>query len=287
MDTDIVVIIPCRNEAARLPRQLAALNEQSDLNFRVLVSDNGSTDATALVARNWSAAFFGGIDVLDSSDLPGVAHARNAAIGASDEPLILICDGDDVVRPGWVAAMRRGLASRDVVTGPLHLIFPGAPSRNTVWNARTVPTSMGYRAYAPGGNIGLRRTVFDALNGFDENLSIGQEDVDFGWRAIGQGFRIGHDESAALEYYQRSDLRALVRQQRRYGKAHVMLYDKHRDATDIPPPASNKTSVRWFWEWAKQFPGKVSSGRGQDALGAAVFQASRFYHSLRIGRSPL
>lgn len=284
--SEIVVIIPCKNEASRLPRQLTALNNQTDLDFRVVVSDNGSTDATAPLASSWEAQF-GGVSVVDSADRPGVAHARNAAVRATDEPLILICDGDDAVHPGWVAAMRASLAEYDIVTGPLHLKHPGAPERDDIWNANEAPISMRYLSYAPGGNIGIRRPVFESLGGFDESLALGQEDVDFGWRAISQGFRIGHSPGAALDYFQRGDLRSSIRQQLRYGHAHVMLYNKHRQAADIPPPASDKASLRWFWEWAKQLPRSIGAGESRAAISAAAFQASRFYHSLRLGRSPL
>ncbi|WP_220489485.1 glycosyltransferase family 2 protein [Tessaracoccus sp. MC1679] len=287
MDTDIVVIIPCRNEATRLPRQLAALNEQSDMDFRVVVSDNGSTDATALIARNWNARFSGGIDVVDSSDLPGVAHARNAAIRASDDPLILICDGDDAVHPGWVAAMRGSLRDNPCATGPLNLVFPDEPNREAMWNAGSVPTSMGYLPYMPGCNMGFRREVWEAVQGFDETLATGQEDVDFGWRLTQAGFCIAHHPHAVVDYTQRSGLRNYLRQQWRYGRAHARLYDKHRHDEGIRPPASNKTSARWFVEWAKQLPARLRRREGRDAAAGAVFQVARWNESVRLGGSPL
>lgn len=282
MSVDTVVVIPCKNEAARLPRQLAALNEQTDRAFRVVVSDNGSTDTTALVASNWSRTFTGGISVVDSSSRSGVAHARNAAVQATGEPLILICDGDDEVHPGWVAAMRTALAAHACATGPLHLVYPDDPDRrHEVWNASTVPVSMGYRSYMPGCNIGMRREVFEATGGFDESLATGQEDVDFGWRLHDHGFSIAHSSEASIDYYQRSGLKSFVKQQWRYGAAHVNLYARHQDKGI--ETASRKASLRWFWEWFKQLPSRMQRRELREALGPFVFQISRNREAIRQG----
>lgn len=287
MTVDIVVIIPCKDEASRLPRQLKALNDQTDNGFRVVVSDNGSTDATALVACRWGATFRGGISVVDSSDTTGVAHARNVAIRASTEEAILVCDGDDAVQPGWVSAMRNALKDAPSVTGPLHLLFPDEPCRQEVWNEDSVPTSMNYLPYMPGCNMGFRREVWEMVGGFDESLSTGQEDVDFGWRLSQAGYSIGHAPGAAVDYYQRSGFKAYLKQQWKYGRAHARLYNKHRDDPGIPPPSSHRASLRWFLEWAKQLPQRICADGVRDSVAGATFQLSRFLESVRVGRSAL
>lgn len=281
----IVVIVPALNVEGSLHRQLQALDSQTDLDFRVVVSDNGSTDGTRLIAESWRPRFKG-IEVVDSSERRGVASARNIAIGTTREELILICDADDRVHPGWVAAMRAALESAPAATGPLVIISPDEPERREVWNADSVPVSMNYRPYMPGCNMGMRREVFDAAGGFDASLDRGQEDVDFGWRITELGFTIAHSRQAGLDYYQRSGLRNFLRQQYRYGRAHVALYQKHRD--EPITTASWKTSLRWFLEWLKLLPRTVRERQLRGAAGAAVFQAARCVESLRRRtRSPL
>ena len=270
-DIDTVVVIPALNVAHTLPRQLAALDAQTDLGFRVVVSDNGSTDETRAVAEGWRPRFQG-IEVVDASQRRGVASARNVAIAATTEPFILICDGDDRVHPGWVAAMRAALQEADGVTGPLHLYLNGQPTE--IWNETALPVSMSFREYLPGCSIGMRRTAFDLVGGFDPDLVLGQEDVDFGWRLVGAGATLAHARGAAIDYFQRATARQFIRQQYRYGRAHVALYAKHPDSV---PPARLRTSVRWFWEWAKQY----RPGKGLRALGGPAFQVGRLRESLR------
>lgn len=275
-----VVIVPVYNAAEVLPRQLRALDNQTDLDFRVVVSDNRSTDGLRRVCGEWQPRFRQ-LDVVDASGQRGAAYARNAAIGVTDEDLILMCDADDRVHPEWVAAMKEGLGMADIVTGPLHLVFPDSPGRHEIWNADSVPVSMGFLPYAPSGNVGIRRAVAETIGTFDRELSLGQEDVDFGWRAVQAGFVLTHAPLAKLDYYQRSGLRRYLRQQRQYGRAQVLLYDKHRLDTGVPAPASTRTSVRWFWEWMKQLPKAARRGDMIRALGAAAFQGSRLAETLR------
>lgn len=287
MTSDVVVIIPALNAAEVLPRQLQALAAQTDQNFRLIVSDNGSTDDTRAVCLSW-APRFRGLEVLDASDRRGAAHARNAAIASSREPLILTCDADDEVGPSWVSAMRSALSWADAATGPLQVRYPDLPRLDTTWNADALPVSMGFRTYIPSGNMGARRGLFDSVGPFDEDLWRGQEDVDFGWRCVASGATLAHVPEARLTYYQRSDLRALLRQQFRYGRAHVELYLKHQDDPGAPSPASYRASVRWFWHWARQFPASVRRGGGRLAVGGATFQIGRLLQCvLSRTRSPL
>lgn len=268
----IVVLIPALNAADVLPRQLHALDSQTDLHFRVVMCDNGSTDETRAVCSSWQPRFQL-LSVVDASQRRGVACARNAGIGATEEPLILICDADDRVHPGWVAAMRDGLTGADAVTGPLHLVYPGKNTPTETWNAQRLPVSMGFRQYAPGGNLGIRRSALDQVGVFDEALDLGQEDVDLGWRLVAAGRTLRHHPDAAIDYFQRSGLKPLLRQQFRYGRAHVALYEKHRNVA--PPPASWRSSARWFWHWFRQLPGEARRSSLDQALGRAAFQVGR------------
>ncbi|MHA6513101.1 glycosyltransferase family 2 protein [Tessaracoccus sp. Z1128] len=276
--SELVVIIPALNAASTLARQLEALDAQSDLEFSVIISDNGSSDATRSIAQRWRPRFRG-ITVVDASQRRGVAHARNVGITACKEQLILICDADDRVCPEWVASMRIALSEADAVTGPLLIVTEEDETPRVTWNAGSLPTAMGYLPYVPGGNLGVRREAFEAVGGFDEEMSLGQEDVDFGWRLVREGFSLGHSVGACLYYYQRRDWLATVRQQARYGRAHVALYLKHRD--EGIRVASGRTSARWFIEWAKQFPGAAAKGDVRDALGSLSFQLARSLESMR------
>lgn len=115
MSTSIraVAIIPAFNEAATIQQVVEGLRGTVD---HVLVVDDGSTDATASLARR------AGADVLEHGDNRGKGHAVRSAIGwvmARDFTHVLILDGDMQHLPSEAprlleAAARTGV---DVVLG--------------------------------------------------------------------------------------------------------------------------------------------------------------------------
>jgi dolichyl-phosphate beta-glucosyltransferase len=83
MSVELSVVIPAYNEETRLPRTLCAVQAwlaASGLSHEVIVADDGSTDATARVARD------AGVTVLAGTQNRGKGHAVRrgmlAAIGA-------------------------------------------------------------------------------------------------------------------------------------------------------------------------------------------------------------
>jgi glycosyltransferase involved in cell wall biosynthesis len=89
-----IVLIAARDEADRLPATLAALAEAFP-GARLVVADDGSTDATAAVARA------GGAEVVRAERSQGkggaatrAARAVLAETAATDPPPVLLCDAD-------------------------------------------------------------------------------------------------------------------------------------------------------------------------------------------------
>jgi len=225
---DVSVTIPALNAAQFIGLQLDALARQVGApDFEVVVADNGSTDDTTAVAARWVDRL--NIHLVDASDRRGVSHARNVAIRASTGRLVLVCDADDVVGECWVAAMVEGLATLDLVGGPVRLDRINA-SLALSWRSLSFPSDRlpaydNYWPYVIGCNCGFRRHVFDALNGFDDDIPSG-DDVDFAWRARIAGFELGFAPNALVDYRMRSDLRSLYRQSVSRAQGDKLLYER-------------------------------------------------------------
>ena len=98
----VSVIVPAYNAEATLGDTLASVRAQSLERFEAIVVDDGSTDATAAIARR-AAAEDPRIRLL-SQDNAGVASARNRGIAEARGAWIATVDADDLWHPDKLAA---------------------------------------------------------------------------------------------------------------------------------------------------------------------------------------
>lgn len=112
------VVLPCLNEAAALPGVLAAFPP----GYRAVVVDNGSTDGSAEVARQWGAQV-----VREAS--PGYGAAVHAGLLAATSEIVGVLDADGSLDPAALPQMVRRVRSggADMVLGRR------VPSGRGVW----------------------------------------------------------------------------------------------------------------------------------------------------------
>ena len=233
MSAKVRVVVPLHNGASTIGEQLDAFAAQrfSD-HFEVVVVNDGSRDNGPALTK---AHPFPNLRLIDLVRQTGQAGARNAGARAEGEvDLLLFCDQDDVVDRGWVAGMVEALAQYDLVGGCLDVdCLNDGPQRN--W--RPPPgIENGRFAFAPACNLGIRRSVFEAIGGFHPTRpSLGGDDVDLSWRARLAGYSLGHAD-ALVHYRIRSTLRELARQYFGYGRAMEIVYRRFPELYPIPLP---------------------------------------------------
>lgn len=158
---------------------------------------------------------------IDSSQVRGAAHARNAGAREALGDLLVFCDADDVVRPGWLANLTAALvgdtARFDAVSG-LCVDFTDegdAPKWLPPPPTNALPTFLGV-PYLLSGNLGVKRSVFEMAGGFDETLTR-CEDIALSWQFLRKGVPIGFEPSAILDYRIRASVPKMLRQHYHYG----------------------------------------------------------------------
>jgi glycosyltransferase involved in cell wall biosynthesis len=173
------VIVPARNAQGTLPRTLTALADQElDVDYEVIVVDDGSTDRTADAARSAP----GPVRVLTQSP-QGAAAARNLGAAYSSAIMLAFCDADVYPTRGWLRAGVQALATADLVQG---MVLPDPPAAigpfdRTLW----IMSGVGLWEAA---NLFVTRDLFERIGGFTDRIKprsgrpLG-EDVLFGQRA--------------------------------------------------------------------------------------------------------
>lgn len=224
----VTVVVPTYNAEATIRDQLAALDRQ-DLGapWETIVVDNGSTDGTVDVLRQWVA----GRDdatLLDASHRRGASAARNVGAAAASAPLLAFCDADDVVDDGWLSAMVTALENADLVAGVVESDSLADPGHVSVSWTTQPPITLGFWPELPAGatnNLAVRASVFAAVDGFDEGLTH-CEDIDFCWRAQLAGHTFATSAAAVVAIRKRVGRRAVLRQAYQYGRGESVLRRK-------------------------------------------------------------
>ena len=98
----ISVILPCYNGIATVARAIDTVLAQEDVDFQLVVVDDGSTDGSREVIAE--KAGDSRILYLPQAQRGGGNKARNVGVQAASAPLIAFIDADDEYLPGKLAA---------------------------------------------------------------------------------------------------------------------------------------------------------------------------------------
>ena len=236
------MVIPCFNAGDAIGLQLEALaGQQWSAPWEVIVADNGSTDKTVEVVERYRMRL-PNLRIVDASDRRGAAHARNVGVRAATGEAILFCDADDEAAPGWLAAMGRALTQYDCVacrldTEKLNPPWVQEVHENSQRSSLTKLPFLPYLPIAGAGSLGIKRSLHDAIGGFDESqLSV--EDPAYCVKVQRAGVTLHFVSEAVMHYRYRSTLAGLYRQARTWAQWNVCLFKKYRAGND-----------RELWRW--------------------------------------
>lgn len=261
---EVSVVIAYYKAADLLPSQLNALAGQVDPPpFEVIIADNeGSAELPSVIAPFQDLL---NIHVLDATGRQGRCAARNDGAGRARGKFLAFCDDDDVVSPGWLTALTEVLRERDVLaTGPLRLDRVNSEKawRTTVGATHRTDfespvlqypfTYLGYLPFAYGCNIGMRRSTFLELGGFEEGFLRGDEDVDLSWRAAEHDVEMYVAPGAIVDFRLRPTPSGVRHQRHNYQRSQVDMWAR---SMRMGRPVSGM-SLRWTLARAAELPVK-------------------------------
>jgi glycosyltransferase involved in cell wall biosynthesis len=205
MRVTVSIVIPVYNHERFLAEAIESALNQSWPDCEVVVIDDGSTDGSAAIIARYPGVR--GIRQVNR----GLAAARNAGLAASRGDVVIFLDADDRLWPDAAELGARQLTARPEVM----MVFGQCRLVNE--NGRPLPTNLPTMQGDPRdlydellrdnfiwtpGMVAFRRTVFDAVGGFDETVSPAA-DYDIYLR-ISRRFPVAPHRAVTVDYRQHS-----------------------------------------------------------------------------------
>jgi glycosyltransferase involved in cell wall biosynthesis len=186
----VSVVLIFLNEERFLEEAIKSVRDQTLSDWELILVDDGSTDRSTLIARQMAAED----KRIRYVDHPGHANrgapaSRNLGAAHATAPYVIFLDGDDVFMPGMLAEQVDLLESMPdvaMVTGAMLYWYSWDPASTTadialltggMSDRRLDPPEAALTIYplaretsAAGADVLVRRSVFEAVGGFEERF---------------------------------------------------------------------------------------------------------------------
>jgi len=182
----ISIIIPALNEEDYIGKCLTSINDLDAPKgfFEVIVINNGSTDRTAKIAKDFGAQVY-------SIKTGPISRLRNYGASQAKGKIFAFVDADCVVSKDWLKNALVELEDEGVgAAGSNYQISGQGTWVSKAWefNMRELKNKC-ETDWIQSGNLIIKREVFNLVGGFDERLSV-CEDSDICYRIKDNGYKI-------------------------------------------------------------------------------------------------
>ncbi len=221
-----VSVVVCSHNGQRTMRDCCEGLLRLDYpDYEVIVVDDGSSDATAAIAREY------GFTVISTPNA-GLSAARTRGLRAASGEIVAYLDDDAYPDAHWLMYLAATFmnTSHAGVGGP-NIPPPGdGPIADCVANAPGGPIhvllSDHEAEHIPGCNMAFRRRALLDVGGFDPQFWVAGDDVDVCWQLQQRGDTLGFSPAAMVWHHRRSSIRAYWKQQQGYGTSEALLERK-------------------------------------------------------------
>ncbi|WP_248922193.1 glycosyltransferase family 2 protein [Olsenella intestinalis] len=275
----VSVIIPNKDHLELLRPCLESILEKTTYpDFEVVVVENNSEDEATFAYYDEVCAADARVRVTTWEPTGDVAFNYSAIVNhgareATGELLLFLNNDTDVIAPGWIDEMVAALAQReDVAVVGAKLVFPDGltqhagmahnPNGYFMHMGETTPADLldhDYNVALPhdatmvtGACQMVRRSVFEELGGYDEELAVAFNDGDFCLRARDAGYEVTYTPWAELhhkEFSSRGREATDRRHQVRFLQEYAHLAGRHGERFAMGDPSINDC----FSQWDAQF----------------------------------
>lgn len=242
MNKSVSIVIPCRNEKKYIGKCIQSIVDchYPSEKLEILVCDGMSDDGTREIIQQFNA--LGRVKLLDNHDRT-TPQALNLGIKSSNADIIIILGAHAEIDKEYVQLCVQTLENHPEAGCVGGLLETVSEDIRTAAIAKAMSSSFGVgnAHFRTGNNEGwvdtvafgaYRKEVFAKSGLFDEVLVRNQDD-EFNFRILRDGFKIYLNPKIEAKYYVRSSFRKLFKQYRQYGYWKVYVNRKHQAVTTL------------------------------------------------------
>ncbi len=232
----VTVLVPAYNEAAVMAKTINALAALDPSPAKILVIDDGSTDATATIAEGLMATV-PGLHVVRQANA-GKAAALNHGISLTTTAGVVVIDADTVVDPGFLAAViphfadpNVGAVAGNVKVGNRRSLLSAMQSLEYIVSLnidKRAQAVLGIVGIVPGAAGAFRTQALRDAGGYQSDTLV--EDADLTVTLLRSGWQICYEDQAVTRTEAPERLAEVIKQRRRWCFGTVEVAAKHAPA---------------------------------------------------------
>lgn len=223
----VTVVVPAYNASRTIAACIEGTLSQVYPKIEVIIVDDGSTDDTAAIVQRYPVKYV-------YQDNSGPAAARNTGWKLAQGEIVCFTDSDCVPEPAWVSSLVDMLCKEDVggAGGSYsirnsHNLLATCVHEEIVQRHLRMPRQVDYLG---GFNVCYKRTVLEAVGGFDEGYcTASSEDCDISYRVTKLEYKLLFDVKARVVHLYPTNLFHYLRRQAQHGYWTMKLYRAHPD----------------------------------------------------------
>lgn len=196
----ISICITTLNEEKTISNLLISLFNQTKAPDEIIIVDGGSIDKTTKIIHHYIKKYK---NIKLFSDSGTLAKCRNISVDIATGDIVVITDSGCIANKDWLEKLTYHFKHEKVglVAG-----FYNMPYTNSFQEAIRVylgilPQKFDVNTFLPSArSVAFRKSVWEEVGGFNENLEKGGEDTEFFYKCVKSGVKIIREKSARVEW---------------------------------------------------------------------------------------
>jgi len=222
----ISVVLCVYNEENNIKDCLESLKDQSYRDFELIIVDDGSTDNTMKIVREYKKEFK--MKIIDTKHV-GLRRARNLGVSRAIGEIIITIDADEILDSKCIKHLVESFKDKKAGTVGGYIksygdnwIAKGSNSLKELFYSR--------RDWVAGGCAAYKRKLLDKIKLSEEKIGA---DVVISWKIKEMGYTVKIDKKAVVYHKDPQNISGVVMREYKIGRRSLKTFFAHKKYFDL------------------------------------------------------